>query len=59
VEAVDLMFDAAGGTSVYQSSRLERCFRDAHMVTHHIGVAPRQIELMGQSLLGGPLQLCR
>jgi alkylation response protein AidB-like acyl-CoA dehydrogenase len=59
VQVVDLMFDAAGGSSVYETSRMERCFRDAHMVTHHVGVGPRNIELVGQYLLGGPLQLGR
>jgi alkylation response protein AidB-like acyl-CoA dehydrogenase len=53
---VDLMFDAAGGTSVYESSRLERCFRDVHMVTHHMMASPGNIELVGQHILGGPLQ---
>jgi alkylation response protein AidB-like acyl-CoA dehydrogenase len=56
VDAVDLMFDAGGGTAVYASSRLERCFRDAHMVTHHMMIAPSTIEMVGQYLLGGPLQ---
>jgi alkylation response protein AidB-like acyl-CoA dehydrogenase len=56
VDAVDLMFDAAGGSSVYATSRLERCFRDAHMVTHHMMAAPGNIEMVGQYLLGGPLQ---
>ena len=59
VQVADLMFDAAGGSSVYETSRLARCFRDAHMVTHHVGVGPRNIELVGQYLLGGPLQLGR
>jgi alkylation response protein AidB-like acyl-CoA dehydrogenase len=59
VEAVDLMFDAAGGTSVYESSRLERCFRDVHMVTHHMMAAPLTVEMVGQYLLGGPLQVRR
>lgn len=59
VEAVDLMFDAAGGSAIYESNRLERCFRDAHVITHHIGVAPRNIEMVGQYLLGGPLRLGR
>ncbi len=56
VDAVDLIFDAAGGTAIYQSSRLERCFRDAHMITHHMMAAPANIEMVGQFLLGGPLQ---
>jgi indole-3-acetate monooxygenase len=56
VDAVDLLFDAAGGTSIYSSSRLERCFRDVHMVTHHMMTAPGNIEMVGQYLLGGPLK---
>jgi alkylation response protein AidB-like acyl-CoA dehydrogenase len=56
VDAVDLIFDAAGGSSIYESSRLERCFRDAHMLTHHMMASPSSIEMVGQFLLGGPLQ---
>ena len=59
VDAVDLVFDAAGGTSVYEWSRLEHCFRDVHMLTHHIGASPSQFEMVGQYLLGGPLELRR
>jgi alkylation response protein AidB-like acyl-CoA dehydrogenase len=59
VEVVDLMFDAAGGTSVYESSRLERCFRDVHVVTHHMMAAPANVEMVGHYLLGGPLQVRR
>jgi hypothetical protein len=58
-EAVDLLFDAAGGSSVYSSSRLEHCFRDVHMVTHHIMVSPSNIEMVGQYLLGLGLEMRR
>ena len=51
-KAVDLMFTAAGGTAVYTTSRLDRCFRDVHMVTQHIAVAPSNIEMAGQYYLG-------
>jgi alkylation response protein AidB-like acyl-CoA dehydrogenase len=51
-EAVDLMFNAAGTTGIYTSSRLERCFRDVHVATQHINVAPSNIEMVGQHLLG-------
>jgi alkylation response protein AidB-like acyl-CoA dehydrogenase len=58
-EAVDLMFNAAGTTAVYASSRLERCFRDVHVATQHVAVAPSNIEMVGQYLLGLGLQMRR
>jgi alkylation response protein AidB-like acyl-CoA dehydrogenase len=36
-EAVDMLMEAAGGTGVYETSPLERCFRDVHMVSKHAG----------------------
>jgi len=51
-EAVDLMHNAGGGTSVYESNRLERCFRDVHAATQHIAVATSNYELSGRVLLG-------
>ena len=59
VGAVDRVFDAAGGSSVYATSRLERCFRDIHMLPHHMAVAPSNVEMVGQYLLGGPLLMRR
>jgi hypothetical protein len=29
------MFEMAGMTSTYATSKLDRCFRDMHMVTQH------------------------
>ena len=58
-EAVDLMFNAAGTTSIYASSRLEHCFRDVHVVTQHFAVAPSNIEMVGQYFLGLSLQVRR
>jgi coproporphyrinogen III oxidase-like Fe-S oxidoreductase len=34
-EVVDSMFTAGGTTSVFSANRLDRCFRDVHMVTQH------------------------
>ncbi|MBW2243402.1 MAG: acyl-CoA dehydrogenase family protein [Deltaproteobacteria bacterium] len=51
-KAVDLMYNAAGGTSVYDRYPLGRIFRDMHVATQHIMVAPPTYELVGRVLLG-------
>ncbi len=52
VAAVDRMYTLAGGTSVYESSRLQRHFRDVHVATQHIMVGPNILELVGRLYLG-------
>jgi indole-3-acetate monooxygenase len=52
VEAVDLMYQAAGGSSVYATNPLDRLFRDAHTVHQHITNSPKVFEVAGQMLLG-------
>lgn len=52
VEAVDLMYQAAGGSSVYATNPLDRLFRDAHTVHQHITSSPKVFEVAGQMLLG-------
>lgn len=54
VRAVDLCYTLAGGTSVYRSSPLQRRFRDVHVVTQHMMVAPPSYELAGRVLAGLP-----
>ena len=53
------MFESGGGSAIYETSRLERCFRDVHVVTHHHMVSPPSIEMVGQYLLGLGLQAGR
>jgi len=49
---VDLMYHAGGGTAVYATSPLQRHFRDVHVATQHVMVAPPTLELAGRLLLG-------
>jgi alkylation response protein AidB-like acyl-CoA dehydrogenase len=51
-KATDLMYDAGGGTSVYATSPLQRCFRDVHVATQHAMVGGSTYELTGRLLLG-------
>lgn len=52
VRAVDRMYVLGGGSSVYLDSPLQRIFRDAHVLTQHMMVAPPTWELAGRLLLG-------
>jgi indole-3-acetate monooxygenase len=53
-EVVTAMYHAGGGTSIYDSSMLQRRFRDVHVATQHMMVAPSTWELAGRLLLGLP-----
>lgn len=50
--AVDLMYDLGGGSSVYETARLQRCFRDIHVATQHMLVGAPVVELAGRLFLG-------
>jgi indole-3-acetate monooxygenase len=58
-EVASLMFTAGGGSAVYATSRLERCFRDANTVTHHAMIQSLNYEMVGQYLLGLGLRMRR
>lgn len=46
------LYDLGGGSAVYLNNNLQRRFRDAHVMTQHIMVAPATWELTGRTLLG-------
>ena len=48
------MYDLGGGTAIYESSPLQRRFRDAHAATAHFQVNPATWELAGRLLVGLP-----
>lgn len=56
VRATDIAYELGGGTSVYESSPLQRCLRDVHAVTQHIMVGAASYESAGRTLLGLELQ---
>lgn len=51
---VDEMYALAGGSAVFESSPLQRRFRDVHVATQHMLVGPAAWELAGRVLLGVP-----
>ena len=51
IQAVDIMYQLAGGAALFQSGRLERCFRDIHAAGQHIAVsAQTNLEPVGRVL---------
>ena len=50
--AVDIAYTLGGGTSVYETSVLQRCMRDAKVATQHMQVSPRLYERLGQLFFG-------
>ncbi len=51
---VDRCHLLAGGTAVYDTSPLQRVFRDTHAATQHAMTAPRMWEPLGRLLFGLP-----
>jgi alkylation response protein AidB-like acyl-CoA dehydrogenase len=49
---VTAMYHAGGGSSIYDTSPLQRRLRDVHVATQHMMVAPPSWELTGRLLLG-------
>lgn len=50
--AVDSAYRLAGGSAIYETSPLQRRFRDVHAATQHMLIAPATWELTGRALLG-------
>lgn len=50
--AVDVVFHRAGGVALYETSPLQRCFRDLHAGGQHIAFSLESWKRIGKSLLG-------
>lgn len=48
------LFTLAGGDAVFNTSALQRAWRDAHVAQQHLMVAEPSLELLGRLLLGLP-----
>jgi Acyl-CoA dehydrogenase, C-terminal domain len=48
VQAVELLFAAAGASAIYAGFGLERCLRDVRTAAQHICVTPTNFEIAGQ-----------
>jgi indole-3-acetate monooxygenase len=57
--ATDAAYNLGGGTSIYETSPLQRRFRDVHAATQHMLVAPATWELTGRLLLGLPTDVAQ
>jgi indole-3-acetate monooxygenase len=59
VTAVDALYRLAGSSAIFQSSPLERCWRDVHTAAQHVQVQEGRWETAGRVLLdlepGSPL----
>jgi alkylation response protein AidB-like acyl-CoA dehydrogenase len=52
IGAVDVAFQRAGGGALYDTSPLQRCFRDIHAAGQHIVFSHETWKRIGKSLLG-------
>jgi indole-3-acetate monooxygenase len=52
LEAIGLLYTAAGASSVYATSSLDRCLRDARTAVQHVCTQELHFELAGRHLLG-------
>ena len=52
VAAADLLYRLGGSSAIFQSSPLERCWRDIHTAAQHLQVQDGRWETAGRVLLG-------
>ncbi|MGB2330331.1 MAG: acyl-CoA dehydrogenase family protein, partial [Pseudomonadales bacterium] len=52
ISVIDQMYSVMGGSSVYETSCLQRHFRDVHVASQHMMVGEPVMELAGRVMLG-------
>ncbi len=58
-EMIDLLYNAAGATAVYEDNLLQRHFQDIHVITQHMQARMAHYELVGRHWLGLPIDQAR
>ncbi|MFP6640764.1 MAG: acyl-CoA dehydrogenase family protein [Myxococcota bacterium] len=53
-EVARTAYHLGGATAIYEKSRLQRFFRDSHVITQHVQVRPDLYSVIGSHLLGSP-----
>jgi alkylation response protein AidB-like acyl-CoA dehydrogenase len=56
VQVVDLAYNAAGATSIYDGHPLQRAFQDIHVISQHVQSRRAHYELVGRHWLGLPIE---
>ncbi len=51
-EAVQIVHELGGGTSIYETAGLQRCFRDVHAAVQHVQLQSVNYKFAGRVLLG-------
>ncbi len=52
LRAIELVYNSAGGSAIFESGRIDRCFRDARAAVQHIGLTSNTYEIAGRVLMG-------
>ena len=55
VEAIDIVYHAAGATAVYDGHPIQRAFQDIHVISQHLQSRRAHYELVGRYWLGVPV----
>ena len=55
IEVIDILYNAAGATAVYDGHLLQRSFQDIHVISQHIQSRRAHYELVGRYWLGLPI----
>jgi alkylation response protein AidB-like acyl-CoA dehydrogenase len=52
VRVVDMVYNMAGATAVYESNPIQRYFQDVHVISQHLQARLAHYELVGRHWLG-------